>query len=348
MIYNLILPEKPSTILQDMIDVTLKDIKYNTIKNKNDLVSLKSKKIVFAIELPITGQSSNLNDIFLNLFKDKESLENSEAIILIHSSSILNTRSCCQSIIFNSNLLGCRFVGRPIVEATKDLSNVLPLQKIYKKDLKCILLDQCKDLSKRFINYNKENIKEPTLLVVHSANKNKSNTYALWNKVKNNISNIDIDEINLWNKSIKDCIGCSYSICKSKGMNESCIYDDIITKELYPKIIEADGLLLISPNYNDMLEANIIATINRLTAIFRKHKFYNKKVFSIIVSGHSGIEALAKQIISSININKTFQLPPYFSLYAQASEPGSINKVKDIEKLAESFAKNIEKEIRNI
>ena len=104
--------------------------------------------------------------------------------------------------------------------------------------------------------------------------------------------------------------------------------------------------MFICPNYNDMISANIVALINRLTALFRKTKFYDKTLFSIIVSGHSGGDALAKQLISSLNINKTFRLPPYFSLMAVANDKGAIRKVSDIEKKAYEFAMNINKEIK--
>lgn len=349
---NLILPEEPSEILSNMINKTLEFKEYRIIEKKEDLINLKNKKLVFAIELPRSGISSNLNDIFLELFNYSNPLENSEAIILIHSDSLLNTKSYCQHIIYSANSLGCSFIGRPIIEASKDLINIEPLKRAGNKNksLEEILLDQCSQLAKRFFSdLKKIKLRKANLLVVHSTNKSRSNTYALWKKVQASLSDdITINEISLWDTCVNDCIGCDYTICKSKGMDESCIYRDIISEEVYPSLIKANGLLIISPNYNDMLSANIIAMINRFTAIFRKYKFYDKKIFSIVVSGHSGIEALIKQIISSVNINKTFKLPANFSLYAQASEAGSIHQFEDVDRLAKDFAKRIEKELKII
>lgn len=94
-----------------------------------------------------------------------------------------------------------------------------------------------------------------------------------------------------------------------------------------------------------MLTANIVATINRLTALFRKTKFYDKRVFSIIVSGYSGGDALAKQLISSLNMNKTFELAPNFSLELTANDPGYIDKIKGIDDIAKNFANHIRKNI---
>ena len=77
--------------------------------------------------------------------------------------------------------------------------------------------------------------------------------------------------------------------------------------------------------------------------MIRKIKFYNKTLFSLIVSGHSGSDALAKQLISSLNINKTFKLPAYFSLLARANDRGSIFQVENIEEKAKAFAEVIKK-----
>jgi len=75
-------------------------------------------------------------------------------------------------------------------------------------------------------------------------------------------------------------------------------------------------------------------------------KFGNKTIFSIVVSGNSGSDCVAKQLIGALNINKGFRLPPYFALTATANDPGSIMNVLGIDKKAEEFAGNIKREIR--
>jgi len=114
-----------------------------------------------------------------------------------------------------------------------------------------------------------------------------------------------------------------------------------VVEEIYPAIFSADSILFICPNYNDMITANLVATINRFTALYRQTKFYDKSIFSIIVSGYSGGDAIAKQLISSLNMNKTFRLPPYFSLLATANDMGTISLTKDIDEKARKFAKII-------
>lgn len=345
--YYLILPEKPSGFLDKMIDNTLGEISYAIITPYVDLPDLKNKKIIFAVELPITGESNYLNNIFQQLFlRGEDSLYGSSAIVLVHSNYQLFTKTAVQSIIFKANLLGCRFVGRPMVEATGNLDNFIPLKKVYNMDLEEICLYQCRELGKRFINDGIYNSKNPNLLALHSSNRHTSNTLTLWDMVKSNLD-MEIQEINIGNGNILDCKGCPYKTCKYFGSEMKCFYGGIIVEEVYPAILEFDILIFICPNYNDMLGANMVALINRLTALFRKTKFYDKSIYAIIVSGHSGGDALAKQLISSLNINKTFRLPPYFSLMATANDKDAILNVANIENIARDFASKITTTFKN-
>ncbi|GFN36244.1 flavodoxin family protein [Tepidimicrobium xylanilyticum] len=346
--YYLILPEKPSSLLEKMIEKTTKDIDYSILTDYETLPDLKNARLIFAIELPITGVSNNLNIFFQKLFqRGYDSLLGSEGIVLIHSRYQHFTKTEAQSIILKSNLLGCRFPGRPMVEATGNLDNFIPLIKVYNLSLEEVCLFLCEELGKRFVQDEIKRIENPKILVLHSSNRKYSNTLTLWDMVKENLNGIDITEINIQNGTIVDCIGCPYKTCKHYGEQTKCFYGGVVVTEVYPAILETDSLVFICPNYNDMITANLVAVINRLTALFRKVKFYDKTLFSIIVSGHSGGDALAKQLISSLNINKTFRLPPYFALMAVANDKGAINKVSNIEEIAKKFALNIKHEIKS-
>jgi len=96
------------------------------------------------------------------------------------------------------------------------------------------------------------------------------------------------------------------------------------------------------------VSANISAFINRLTALLRKTKFYEKYLFSIIVSGYSGSDIVAQQLISGLNMNKTFILPSRFAMMETANNAGSIQKLEGIEDRAESFAITILKNLGKI
>ena len=338
----LILTEEPSILLNKMIDSILKGLDYTTITSSHSLGDLKNKKILFAVELNEIGVSNELNNIFSELYKrGYNSLLGSEGALLVHSNYSMFTKTFAQSVIFLANNLGCEFIGRPLVEVTKNLENFVTMEKVYNMTLEEICLYQSSELGKRFLDEKIPKNKLKNLLILHSSSREISNTLTLWDMVKTNLKEIEINEINIGNGNIVDCKGCSYKTCKFLGKQSKCFYGGLIVEEIYPAILNSDSLLFICPNYNDMITANLVATINRFTALYRQTKFYDKSIYSIIVSGYSGGDALAKQLISSLNMNKTFRLPPYFSLMAIANDKGAIKKVKDIDKLARDFAFNI-------
>ena len=103
-------------------------------------------------------------------------------------------------------------------------------------------------------------------------------------------------------------------MCHHFGEEGSCFYGGPIAEEVYPAILDCDGLVMICPNYNDALSANLTAFINRMTALFTTHRFYDKALFGVIVSGYSGGDIVAEQLISGLNMNKTFALPGKFAI----------------------------------
>ena len=99
---------------------------------------------------------------------------------------------------------------------------------------------------------------------------------------------------------------------------------------------------MVCPNYNDAVSANITAFINRLTAVFRTHDFSRKRVFALVISGYSGGDIVAEQIIGAMNFNKNFILPGNFALVETANNPGSILSVENLEEKAAAFARRID------
>lgn len=111
-------------------------------------------------------------------------------------------------------------------------------------------------------------------------------------------------------------------MCHHFGEEGSCFYGGPIAEEVYPAILDCDGLVMICPNYNDALSANLTAFIKRMTALFTTHRFYDKALFGVIVSGYSGGDIVAEQLISGLNMNKTFALPGKFAILETANSPG--------------------------
>ena len=111
--------------------------------------------------------------------------------------------------------------------------------------------------------------------------------------------------------------------------------------EVYPAVKWADGILMLCPNYNDALSANMTAFINRLTALFRTTRFYDKAIFAIIVSGYSGSDLIAGQLATALNMNKTFYMPGNFCMMETGNTPGSAMQSEGIHNRINYFANQI-------
>ncbi|AKL94546.1 NADPH-dependent FMN reductase [Clostridium aceticum] len=338
----LIMPGEVSKQLCDMVEAATKNHQVTSIRNHINLPDLRDKKIIFAIELDQSGINIPIYEILSSLYaQGYEALSGASAVLLIHSASELHTKNVAKSIVFKANQLGCTFIGHPLVEATATLSNFRTWQKTFRKSLKDISLDLSSILGQRLLNQNFSMVKKPKILALHASSKSTSNTLMLWHMVKKHLHHCEIEELHVENGTVLDCIGCTYNTCRHFGLRSSCFYGGIMIKEILPAIENSDAILWICPNYNDSISANLMAVINRLTALYRKISFYNKTIFSIIVSGNSGGDVVAEQLIDALTINKGFRLPPYFSMMETANDPGRILEVADIENKAKKFAEHI-------
>ena len=343
----LIMPGKISDSFTGIVKIAEENCQLTIIKTTEDLPNLKNKKIVFAIELDEYGFNIPLSEMLLKLKeRGDDSLLNSKAVIIIQSSSELFTKSIAQKIIFFTNQMGCRFPGHPVVEATHNLNNFLTWQKTFNLPLLEIYKKQSKELIKKLIEENLKLISRPRILVLHSSLFKTSNTLMLWEMVKEGLGGEDIRELHVENGTVVDCRGCSYKTCIHYSEEKSCFYGGIMVKEILPAIEESDCIIWLCPNYNDAISAKLMAIINRMTVLYKRVKFEDKTLFSVVVSGSSGSDCVAKQLIGALNINKGFRLPPYFALMATANDPGSIMNVLEIDKKAKEFTENIKKEIK--
>ena len=340
-----LMPGQISDRLNNMLKFSLEGYEYEKLKSLEQISNLKNKRILFVVELGDSGVNIELYKMFEKISTNDKFLENSVGSIIINSNNELFTRDVARKIIFYANMAGCIFPGRPISEATGSLKNFNTYKKINDAELINICLNDCKKTVFGLMNYNLNKIKNPHILTLHSSNYETSNTITLWKMVKDNLKSYDIKEIHIENGAVRDCKGCPYKACKHYSESTNCFYGGIMVDEVYPAILECDILIMLCPNYNDSISANMSAVINRLTALFRKTKFYDKYLYAIIVSGHSGSDIITQQLISSLNINKTFALPPKFALMETANDIGDIEKIENIKNKAAEFAENIKRNV---
>ena len=225
-------------------------------------------------------------------------------------------------------------------------ANFNVLAKVYDKTPYEMYRQQAQELALKLLtfDYPIQTAGQKSLKVValHASSRKTSNSFLLWDQVRQHLEpSAQIREISLRNGSMLDCRGCPYEECLHYGENDGCFYGGIMTEQVYPAILECDVLIMICPNYNDAVGANLTAFINRLTSIFRVHDFSRKRVYALVISGYSGGDIVAEQIIGALNFNKAFILPAGFCMVETANDPESIMAVPDIRLKAAAFADRI-------
>ena len=303
-------------------------------------------RIIFAIPTGASGINLEFYRLIRFLRENSGFLDGFVGGVLTDSKNDLYSKSVAKDLVFAANLAGCAFVGRPLVEGTRTLSNYSIIAGNLGTDLMGAYLESAKGLVKEVLETNFAKKECPKLLVLHASSHKTSNTYGIWNRVKEKLSGIEIKEIGLRNGTLSDCSGCPYKMCLHFGERGSCFYGGVMVEDVYPAVRAADAVLMLCPNYNDALSANLTAFINRLTSLFRTTRFYDKALFAIVVSGYSGSDIVAGQLIAALNMNKTFYLPGHFAMMETANDAGAAMKLSGIEERMDVFANQIEKELK--
>ncbi len=302
--------------------------------------------VLFAIDLGEHGINLEYTRLLGWLRSHPGSLDGWTGGVVADADSDLYTKSVARELVFTANSSGCAFVGRPLVEGTKTLSNFAIVASNLGTDLYGAYVASVKMLAEQLIAQERQGrAGGKELLVLHASSHKSSNTYAVWQRVRQYLQDCSITEIGLRNGTLADCSGCPYKMCLHFGEKGSCFYGGVMVEDVYPAVKKADGILLLAPNYNDALSANLTAFINRLTALFRTTRFYDKKLFGIVVSGYSGSDLIAEQMIAALNMNKTFYLPGHFAMLETANHPGEAMKLPGIEERIRQYAEHIQRNL---
>ena len=308
---------------------------------EDGMENLENRRLLFAVALDPSGCSLAYYGMLQALRGCDTLLRGSVAGVIVTGVGEFYTKDVARDMVFAANQAGCAFLGRPLVEATGSLRNFRTQAQIGGTDEVTAFHAAVAELLSRLNGWEKP---APIrhVLALHASQRATSNTLALWELVKSALPDtVEVEEICLRNGTMADCNGCSYTACLHFGEQGGCFYGGPMVDEVYPAVRKCDALVMLCANYNDALAANLTACVNRLTALFRQTRMYDKRLFGLIVSGYSGGDLLARQLISALNMNKSFYLPPRFSLLETANERGSLVKLPGIEAQAAAFARHI-------
>ena len=306
---------------------------------------LHGKRILFAVSLDDAGQNEGLYRLLGQLRRDRTLLSGSAAGILVDGGD-LYTKSTARELALAVNQSDCTLVGKTLVEGTSDLRNFT----VQAKNALCGLEDAYRlaavDLVRRIVAFSPPKHRRPKVTVLHASSHRTSSTMALWKYVRPQLEDCcEFTEIGLRNGTMEDCAGCPYTMCLHFGEKGDCFYGGVMVREVYPAVRDADAVVLLCPNYNDALSANLTAAINRLTALYRTTPFTDKAVYALVVSGYSGSDIIASQTISAMCMNKGFYMPAGACLMETANSAGEVLALPGIHDRLDAFASRLRKQL---
>lgn len=307
---------------------------------------LRHKRILFAVSVDEAGPDAAFYAFLRRLRREPDSLTGSTACLVVDGSTELYTKAAAQELVLAANQAGCLFPGRPLVEATGSLYNQHIQAKNLGLDWEQTYFYRVRDLARRLAEFAPPRFARPRVLLLHASDKQRSNTLALGRMVGQALSDrCDVREQPLLNGTVQDCRGCDYHACLHFAQNNTCFYGGVLPREVLPAVREADLLLFLCPNYNDALGANLVALINRMTSLVVQQDLGDTYLGGVVVSGYSGGDLVARQLLGAMCLNRGCILPPDFCLLQTANDPGDALTAAGIDQRTKALAQRLKNQI---
>ena len=296
-------------------------------------------RILFAIGVDALGQSEEFVRLLRILRGNGDCLRGSVAVIVVDGEDELYTKTAAQELALAANMAGCAFPGKPLVEGTGSLYNQHILAKRMELTWEETYFYRVKELVSRLMSYEAPRFAQPKVLMLHASDNRLSNTVWLGRQLLQRLpENFRTQEISLQNGTIQDCRGCSYAACLHYAQSNTCFYGGSIPEEVLPAIRDCDAMLFLCPNYNDAVSANLMALFNRMTNLLVQQELLDIYLFGVVVSGYSGSDLVARQLLGALCFNKTVMLPPQFAMLETAHDQGSAKELTGVEQRLDDFA----------
>lgn len=307
---------------------------------------LRGKRVLFALSTDEGGMDAPTLALLRRLRLEKDAMQGSCAAVLLDGAGELYTKQLAQDVVFAANGTGCAFMGKPLVEGTGSLYNQHILAARLGLTPEQTYRTRARGLVRRLETFQPPRFRRPRLLMLHASESGRSSTLWMGREICRRLSDAcEITELSLRNGTIHDCRGCSYRTCLHFAENGGCFYGGAISETVLPAIRDCDAMLFLCPNYNDAVGANISALFNRLTSLLLQSELYDKYLFGIVVSGYSGGDLVARQLLGAMCLNKTAMLPPRFCLLRTANDLPTAQHALDAAQCLDEFARRIRETI---
>ncbi len=333
--------------LGETLGYALAGIPHETASAAGPLPPLNGRRVLFALSVNEFGFDADVCALLTRLRADPNAMEGSVGAMIVDGAGELYTKQLANMLALAANAAGCLFPGKPLAEATGSLDNWRVQARRRGVEPPEAYRLAARELMLRLDSFAAPKTERPRVLLMHASDRATSNTlqigYAVCDRLR---AHCDTREISLQNGAVLDCRGCSYTTCAHYAAQNSCFYGGSIVSDVYPAIMACDALLLLCPNYNDSVSANIMACINRLTGLLVYNALYDKYLYAVVVSGYSGSDLVAQQVLGALCLNKTFMLPPRFCLMQTANDPGDAMRAPGMRERIDAFADAMLRTIR--
>ena len=330
--------------LERLLPAALDGLPHRSLEaNAAETADLTGQPLLFAVGMDAYGPGQSFSRLLRWLRQNPNALSGCAAGLVVDGGGELYTKQAAQALVMAANLAGCAFPGKPLVEGTGSLYNQHILADRMGLSWEETYHRRVRELAQRLTAFTPPKFRRPKLLMLHASDHTRSNTVWLGRELLRRLPPaIQTREISLQNGAIVDCRGCSYNACLHYARQNTCFYGGAIPEQVLPAIRDADAMLFLCPNYNDAVSANLMALFNRMTSLLLQHELYNKYLFGVVVSGYSGSDLVAQQLLGTMCFNKTAILPPRFCLMETAHDPGSARHIAGIDGQLGAFAAHMQ------
>lgn len=325
--------------LENLLAEALAGVPHERILARDCAGKLAGRRVLFAFAIGAFGPDAEICELIAHLRAHPDAMEGAIGAMLVDGAGELYTKQTADQLALAANLAGCLFPGKPLVEATGSLENWRVQSRRRGVEPERAYRQAARELTVRLRDFSPPTFARPRVLLLHASDRATSNTLQLGGAICERLrADCDIQELSLQNGAVFDCRGCSYTTCAHYAAQNSCFYGGSIVSDVYPALTQSDALLLLCPNYNDSVSANILAFINRLTSLLVFNTLYEKYLYAVVVSGYSGGDLVAQQVLGALCLNKTFMLPPRFCLLQTANDPGDAMRAEGARERIDEFS----------